>query len=84
MPVGIRRAAQAALLGSEGEAFLQRLGQIHELWTHRCNGREHSAYILVQNMSSAFMLLRFLHLKTCNGALHLCLFLFRYGKGWMW
>ncbi len=58
MPLGIRGAAQTALLGPEGEAFLQRLGQIHELWTHCYNGKEH----IFQNMSSAFMLLWFLHL----------------------
>lgn len=83
--VGIRGAAQTALLGPEGEAFLQQLGQVHELRSHCCYGKKHCASVLVQERISVLMLL-WRHLMVCQTTLYVGIYVcfIRYGKGWMW
>lgn len=48
------RAAEGALLGPEEQALLQRLGQVHELWTNRSYGKVWLAFILVSCKSQLY------------------------------
>lgn len=75
MLVGIWGAAQTALLGPEGEAFLQQLGQVHELRSHCCYGMKHSASVLVQDRISLLMLLWRHPMVRQSSTLHVCVFM---------
>lgn len=75
MLVGIWGAAQTALLGPEGEAFLQQLGQVHELRSHCCYGMKHSASVLVQDRISVLMLLWRHPMVRQSSTLYVCVFM---------